>query len=70
MTLYPCRFPFRASLGRGIQDREMTSGDLATARTFSGGRDGTEREGDGVDMWQCRKMPSCGIFTKTVPQIL
>jgi len=31
----------RNSLGRGIHDREMTSGDLATARTFSGGRDGT-----------------------------
>lgn len=53
MTLYPCRFPLRASLGSGIQETEMTSGDFATARTLSGGRDGTtgdtgDRESVGV----------------------
>lgn len=42
MTLYPCRFPFRTSLGRGIQDTEITSGDLATASTLSGVREGTK----------------------------
>lgn len=47
MTLKPSRLPFKASLGGVSQDREMISGDVAVAWTFSGGRLGTE-EGMGV----------------------
>lgn len=47
MILKPSRLPFKASLGGVSQDREMTSGDVAVAWTFSGGRLGTEEGGGG-----------------------
>lgn len=34
-------------MGRVNQDREITSGDLAMARTFSGGREGTVKGQEG-----------------------
>lgn len=54
MTLKPSRFPFRASLGGVSQDREMTSGDVAVAWTFSGGRLGTEGEEQGGEQENMR----------------
>lgn len=44
MTLKPSRLPLSASLGGVSQDKEMTSGEVAVAWTFSGGRLGTEEE--------------------------